>query len=162
MDANYKIASYDKTPIHGVKITPLRRIADERGAIFHMLKEGDPHFQRFGEIYFSMIHPQVIKAWHIHHEMTLNYSCISGKIKLVLFDEREDSPTKGLLHEICLGRDNYSLVTIPPKVWNGFKGLGDSDSIVANCATLAHRVDEIERLDPFSPRIGYGWETKHG
>jgi dTDP-4-dehydrorhamnose 3,5-epimerase len=92
--------------IDGVQVIPLRRIPDERGTIMHMLKCTDPHFQQFGEIYFSTIFPGVIKGWHKHREMTLNYACIEGRIKLVLYDDREGSPTKGELMEVFLGPDN--------------------------------------------------------
>ena len=60
--------------IDGVLVTPLARIADERGTILHMLRADDPHFIGFGEIYFSTVHPGAIKGWHIHREMTLNYA----------------------------------------------------------------------------------------
>jgi dTDP-4-dehydrorhamnose 3,5-epimerase len=94
--------------------------------------------------------------------MTLNYAVPFGKIKMVLYDDRENSATKGQLQEIFLGPDNYCLVTVPPRVWNGFKGIGTVTSIVANCATVAHRADEIGRMDPFDPSIPYNWEIKHG
>ena len=94
--------------IEGVKVIPLRRIPDERGTIFHMLKKTDPHFVEFGEIYFSKIYQDAIKAWHIHEIMTLNYTCIQGMIKLVIFDDRESSPTKGNLMEIFMGDDNFT------------------------------------------------------
>lgn len=148
--------------IDGVIVTPLRRIPDERGCIMHMLRADAPHFSRFGEIYFSAIYPGAIKAWHIHKEMTLNYAVIVGTIKLVLFDDRATSPTRGSLMELFTGEDNYSLVTVPPLVWNGFKGCGPRMSIVANCATHPHHPDEIEREDPFSSRIPYDWRLKHG
>ncbi|MFO0972251.1 MAG: dTDP-4-dehydrorhamnose 3,5-epimerase, partial [Phycisphaerae bacterium] len=88
--------------IDGVRIVPLRRIPDERGTIYHMLRCDDPHFQRFGEIYFSSIHPGAIKGWHRHAEMTLNYAVVVGRIKLVLFDDRAGSPTRRGLQEIFL------------------------------------------------------------
>jgi dTDP-4-dehydrorhamnose 3,5-epimerase len=148
--------------IDGVSIKPLRRIPDERGAIFHMLREDDEVFERFGEIYFSLVYPGVIKGWHIHSKMTLNYAVPVGMIKLVLYDDREDSPTKGVLQELHLGHLNYALVTIPVNVWNGFKGIGSEPALVANCATLAHQPDEISRLDPFTDEIPYDWDLKHG
>jgi dTDP-4-dehydrorhamnose 3,5-epimerase len=74
--------------IHDVVVVPLRRIPDERGTIMHMLRATDPHFIRFGEIYFTTVYPGVVKGWHKHREMTLNYACVSGRIKLVLFDAR--------------------------------------------------------------------------
>ncbi len=94
--------------------------------------------------------------------MTLNYAVPHGQVKLVLFDEREGSPTRGELVELFVGAGNYVLVRIPPMVWNGVKGLGAAASLVANCASHPHRPDEIDRLDPFSDRIPYDWSLRHG
>ena len=147
--------------IKGVVIKSLKKIPDERGTIMHMLRADDPEFEGFGEIYFSTIYPGVIKGWHIHKEMILNYSVVEGMIKLVLYDERDNSPTRGEIQEIFLGQDNYALVKIPPMIWNGFKGIGTTRAIVANLASIPHRSDEIERMDPFSPHIPYTWELHH-
>jgi len=147
--------------IKDVLIKPLAQIVDERGKIMHMLRANEPHFEKFGEIYFSVVYPGVIKGWHFHREMTLNYAVISGMIKLVLYDPREDSSTKGEVQELFIGEDNYVLVKIPPRVYNGFKGIGVKPAIVANCATMPHRDDEMERLDPFTSNIPYDWGVKH-
>ncbi|MDP2782483.1 dTDP-4-dehydrorhamnose 3,5-epimerase family protein [Devosia sp.] len=147
--------------IAGVKITPLRQFLDERGKVMHMLKVGDAAFQQFGEIYFSCVYPGAIKGWHIHKEMTLNYAVPHGHIKFVLYDERPASTTRGEIQEIFMGPDNHCLVTVPPLVWNGFKGIGDETAVVANCATIPHSPDEIERRDPFDPSIPYDWALKH-
>jgi dTDP-4-dehydrorhamnose 3,5-epimerase len=146
--------------IQDVTITPLRQIPDDRGKIMHMLRCDDPYFEQFGEIYFSTIYPGVVKGWHYHHKMALNYVCISGTIRLVLYDNRENSPTKGNLDEIYLGESNYLLVHVPPQIWNGFMGVGLTTSIVANCATLPHDPTEIERLDPHHSFIPYDWAVK--
>jgi dTDP-4-dehydrorhamnose 3,5-epimerase len=145
-----------------VSITPLRRIPDERGAIFHMLRADDPEFERFGEIYFSLVYPHVIKAWHLHRRMTLNYAVPVGMVKLVLCDARPASPSEGVVQELFVGEQNYVRVTIPPGVWNGFKGIGTTPALIANCATVAHDPEEIERLDPFSDTIPYHWDLRHG
>ena len=143
--------------IEGVRILPRTRIPDERGTVFHMLKATDLEFLGFGEIYFSTVYPGVVKGWHRHAEMTLNYVCIHGRIKLVLYDDREDSPTRGVVMERFLGPDDYSLVQIPPGVWNGFKGMGPKASIVANCSTHPHDPTKSTRLDPFDNDIPYDW-----
>jgi dTDP-4-dehydrorhamnose 3,5-epimerase len=148
------------TTIKDVQVIPLRRIPDERGTIFHMLKRTDPHFQEFGEIYFSTIYKGIVKAWHLHHKMTLNYACIYGRIKLVMYDARPDSSTNGVIQEVFLGQDNHSLVIIPPNVWNGFKGMSTDYAIVANCATHPHDPTFSERLDPFDNDIPYSWEVR--
>lgn len=147
--------------ISGVVVTPLRQIIDERGKVMHMLRGDSPNFSGFGEIYFSTVFPGVVKAWHLHHRMILNYAVPHGNIKFVLYDDRADSPTKGQLQEIFLGPDNYCLVTVPPMIWNGFKGIGSDAAIIANCASIAHDPTEIERKDPFDPMIPYDWAIKH-
>lgn len=146
--------------IDGVLIHSLMQIPDERGKIMHMLRCDDPHFEKFGEIYFSVIYPGVIKGWHLHKEMVLNYAVVFGLIKLVLYDDRTASSTNGQLQELFVGEGNYVLVRVPPGVWNGFKGIGISPAIVANCATLPHDPDEIMRMDPFDNHIPYDWELK--
>lgn len=147
--------------IEGVRVVPLRRIPDERGTILHMLRATDPHFVQFGEIYFSTIYQGVIKGWHKHGEMTLNYACVFGRIKLVLYDERPGSPTAGNLMEMFLGPDLHSLVIIPPEVWNGFKGMSEPYAIVANCSTHPHQPALSTRLDPFNNHIPYNWDVRH-
>jgi len=148
--------------IEGVEIFPLRRISDERGTVMHMLREDDPHFRHFGEIYFSVIYPGIIKGWHLHQRMTINYAVVDGNIKLVLFDQRVGSPTNGQLQEIVFGQINYQLVRVPPGVVNGFTAVGGLRAVVANCADIPHDPSEITRIDPFTPTIPYDWKPRHG
>lgn len=157
-----KVFGVKGNPIDGVAVKKLNKIPDERGTIFHMLRADDDFFESFGEIYFATVYPGVIKGWHIHKFMTLNYAVICGMIKLVLYDERDESLTKGNLLEIFMGEENYLLVKIPPMVWNGTKGIGLKTGIIANCATLPHDPTEIMRKDPMSKDIPYDWRLKHG
>lgn len=148
--------------IEGVVLNDLKIIKDPRGSVCHMLKATDPHFLGFGEIYFSMINPGVVKAWHLHKRMWLNYACISGIVRVVLCDFRPDSKTFGKFDQVILtdplGQD-YKLLTIPPNVWNGFRVpvSGKEVAIVANCATLPHHPDEIVRCHPELFPIHFNW-----
>ncbi len=144
--------------IDGLKITPLKQIKDERGKIMHMLRSDSKIFEKFGEIYFSTVNPGFIKAWHLHKEATLNYVCIKGKVKLVLYDDRKKSSTNGKFQELILSPDDYFLTTIPPLVWNGFKSLDKSESIIANCISLPHNEKEMVRKDPKDSYFKYNWE----
>jgi dTDP-4-dehydrorhamnose 3,5-epimerase len=148
--------------IQGVSVRPLARIPDERGMIMKMLSSADEAFEEFGEIYFSAVYPGVVKGWHLHKEMTLNYAVPVGMIKLVLYDDRDGSPTKGEIQEVFTGEQSYQLVTVPPGVINGFKGIGRKTAIVANLATIPHRPDEIVRIDPYENDIPYDWARKDG
>lgn len=147
--------------IDGVILTPLKQIFDERGKVMHMLSVNSPTFSQFGEIYFSCTYPGVVKAWHLHTEMTLNYAVISGEIKFVLFDDREKSPTRGQLQEIFISPENYLLVSVPPLVWNGFKSIGPTTAIVANCSDIPHDDREIVRRAPNDDSIPYSWALEH-
>lgn len=143
--------------IEGVKIVPLRQIGDDRGKVMHMLRCDSSLFERFGEVYFSIVNPGAVKAWKLHKEMTLNYAVPIGNIKLVLYDDRSGSRTRNEIQEINMGEDNYCLVKIPPMIWNGFQGLGLNKSIIANCATLPHDPAETERRDLSDDRVPYKW-----
>jgi dTDP-4-dehydrorhamnose 3,5-epimerase len=125
-----------------------------------MLRETDPHFSRFGEVYFTTIYREIVKGWHLHQDMTLNYACPYGRVKLVLFDDREDSPTRGSLMETFLGTDAHLLAVIPPGIWNGMKGMTEPFAVVANCATHAHDPSRTSRLDPLDNPIPYDWEPR--
>ncbi len=143
--------------IQDVKISPLKILSDSRGSVMHMMRNDSKIFESFGEIYFSTIYKDSIKAWHLHKESTLNYACIKGAVKLVLFDERSESSTKGKYQEINLSPESYFLVTIPPNIWNGFKGIYEPESIIANCLSLPHNEKEMVRKDHSDQKFKYKW-----
>ena len=144
--------------IEGIKVYPLKQIHDERGKVMHMMRNDSPMFEKFGEIYFSITYPDVVKAWHLHKKMTLNYAVISGALKFVFYDDRKSSSTFGEINEIFISPDNYSLITVPPNIWNGFKAVGPEISVLANCSTIPHDPDEIIRK-PFNyNNIPYDWD----
>lgn len=122
--------------IDGVTITPLQQFLDYRGKAMKFAYSTAAN----NEAYFSVVHPGMVKAWHYHKEMDLNYVCVYGKIQLVLIDGINNKTM-----EIYLSPDDYKLVHIPAGIFNGFKGLGTTDSIVANLASIPHRDDEIVR-----------------
>lgn len=144
--------------IKDVNIISLKKIPDERGCIIHMIREDAPHFERFGEIYFSIAYPGVIKGWHEHTKQTQNYAVISGMIKLVLYDNRPSSNTYMNIQELFIGDDNYCLVKIPTGIINGYKCIGQERCIVANCSTLPHESGEMLRYDPFGDKVPYSWD----
>jgi len=143
--------------IDGVKITRLNKIEDERGSVLPMLRSDSKAFQSFGEIYFSTIFAKAIKAWHLHKKAILNYACIKGEVKLVLFDDRKNSNSFGVYAEYILTPKDYFLITIPPFIWNGFIGLDKNESIVANCINLPHDENEMVRRKHDDKYFKYDW-----
>ena len=149
-----------KKNINGIKIIKKKVISDHRGKIMHMMRSDDKHFKRFGEIYFSQVFPNKIKAWHLHKKMTLNYVAAFGKIKLVLYDDRKNSKTFGKIQEIFLSNQNHLLVSIPPNIWNGFTSADGNLAVLANCSNIPHDKEEISRLNFDDPKFPYKWNKK--
>ena len=144
--------------IHGVQITLLNQIGDERGSVMHMMRSSSPYFSEIKEVYFSEINPGVIKAWKQHTLMTQNIAVPIGRIRLVLFDNRNNSPSTGTIEELIVGRpDQYYLVHIPPLLWYGFQGISDQPSLVANCTDLIHDPSEVSICDLHEGTIPYNW-----
>ncbi len=145
--------------IDGLVITPLEQIRDERGAVLHMLRRDAPHFAGFGEVYFSVVNPGVVKGWRRHREMVMSLCVPKGRVKLVLADQREGSVTAGEIQEIVLGEapPDYRLVSVPAMVWSGFQCIGEEPAMIANCASIPHAPDEVERLPLESDAIRYVW-----
>lgn len=145
--------------IDGVTLIPLRQIEDARGAVLHMLRSDAADFTGFGECYFSETRPGAVKAWKLHRRQTQNLAVPAGRIRLVIYDDRAGSSTRGRLAELELGRpDRYVRVRIPPGLWYGFTALGTVPALLANCADLPHDPNECEVRDSATADIPYVWE----
>lgn len=147
--------------IEGVIIQKLKQIVDERGKVMHMLRSDSPLFIQFGEIYFSVVNPGVVKAWKKHLKMTQHFAVPVGKIRLVLYDDRENSPTFRKIEVFENGDGNYCLVKIPPLVWYGFKGISSIPSLIANYTDIPHHPNEVERIEPLDSQIPYNWSLEN-
>lgn len=147
--------------IEGVTLTLLREIRDDRGAVLHMLRCDSPDFTRFGECYFSEVSAGSIKGWKRHRLQTQNLAVPSGRIRLVVFDARSDSKSRGATQVLELGRpDQYMRVTIAPGLWYAFAALGNIPALLANCADLPHDPTESETIPLDSPLIPFRWKEE--
>jgi len=150
--------------IQGVNVKPLKVIADERGYLMEMMRADDPFFQKFGQSYVSVAYPGVVKGWHFHKVQTDHFVIVKGMMKVVLYDQREGSPTKGLINEFFMGEKNPILVTIPPGVVHGMKGIGNEPAMLVNVPTEMYKYNEPDefRMDPHTKDIPYDWDRKDG
>ena len=150
--------------IDGVKIKKLKVVPDERGRLMEILRSDDELFRKFGQVYMTTAYPGVVKAWHYHKKQTDNFTCVAGMIKLVLYDSRDDSPTFKEIQEFFIGRHNPLLIQIPPLVYHGFKGVGDTEAVIVNVPTELYNYDEPDefRLAPHSNEIPYDWTLVDG
>lgn len=145
--------------IEGVTLSELRQIGDDRGTVLHMLRSDAPEFTRFGECYFSEVLPGAIKAWKRHRAQTQNLAVPLGRIRMVIYDDREASATRGQVQTLELGRpDAYLRLRIPPGLWYGFTCVSSTPALLANCADLPHDPGETEARPADDAGIPYHWE----
>jgi dTDP-4-dehydrorhamnose 3,5-epimerase len=145
--------------IDGVRTKKLKVIPDERGRLMEILRSDDELFSKFGQVYITTVYPGVVKAWHYHKKQTDNIAVIKGMAKLVLYDNREDSPTKGETNEFFIGEHNPMLICVPKLVMHGFKGIGNCETIMLNCPTEVYNYktpDEFS-LPADTKEIPYNW-----
>ena len=146
--------------IEGVKVKKLKVIPDNRGQLMEILRVDDGFFQKFGQVYMTTALPGIVKAWHGHSLQTDNFTCISGKMKLALYDARKDSPTYKEVNDFLISLENPILVQIPPLVYHGFKCVGDKEAIVINTVTRPynHKKPDEGRIDAYENDIPYDWK----
>ena len=119
--------------IAGALLQPLKVIPTEGGPVLHMLRPGSPR-------------------------QTQHFAVPSGLLKIVMYDDRPDSETRGVLCELALGRpEHYGLLRIPVNVWYGFTAMGDAPALICNCADIPHDPTEGQRLPADDPSIPYTW-----
>lgn len=145
--------------IEGVEVKRLISHADERGHLTELLRRDDPIFETFGQAYYSVSYPGVIRGWHYHRKQTDYFSCLVGMIKVPLYDMREGSPTYGEINEFFIGEDNRIVLKIPVGVLHGFKNIGVVPCVLVNFPTMPYDpADPDEYRIPWdSPDIPYDW-----
>jgi len=150
--------------IKDVHVKQLKVIPDERGRLMEMLRADDEFYKKFGQVYMTTAYPGVVKAWHYHKKQWDHFVCVRGMMKVVLYDSREDSSTKGEVNEFFLGEHRQILVQIPPLVFHGFKCVSDHEAIIINCPTemYDYKTPDEFRVDPHKNDIPYNWNRKDG
>lgn len=148
--------------IDGVREKKLAVVADERGRLAEILRIDDEIFTKFGQAYFTTAYPGVVKAWHYHKYQTDYFCAVKGMVKLVLYDNRENSPTFKTINEFFIGEHNPRLIVIPPLVYHGFKTISLEEAIMINVPSepFNHERPDEYRLNPDGPEIPYDWARK--
>jgi dTDP-4-dehydrorhamnose 3,5-epimerase len=136
--------------LEDIAVMPLARIATAGGDVMHALKQHDAGFAGFGEAYFSFVTPGAVKAWKRHKRMTMNVVVPVGNVRFTFHLQGDD-----VYRVEDIGVDRYARITVPPGIWFGFQGLGESQNLILNIADISHDPAEVDRL-PIS-EIKYSW-----
>jgi dTDP-4-dehydrorhamnose 3,5-epimerase len=158
VDQTFKNLEVD---IPGVICRPLVAYPDHRGWLAEIFRQDelDPdHFPVMA--YISVTHPGVARGPHAHREQT-DLFCFPGPgdFRVVLWDQRPESPASGRRQEFHLGESCPAILIVPPGVVHAYVNTSDRPGMVFNCANRLYRgpgrreaVDEIRYEDhPDSP-----------
>jgi len=145
--------------IDGVRVKKLKIIPDDRGRLMEILRRDDELFSKFGQVYMTTAKPGVVKAWHFHKKQDDNFTCVSGKMRLALYDARKNSPTHGEVNEFNVSLDEPLLVHIPKLIYHGFKCVSDNEALVINTVTepYNYKTPDEYRVDAYDNDIPYDW-----
>jgi dTDP-4-dehydrorhamnose 3,5-epimerase len=125
-----------------------KRIFNEKGDIFHVMKNFSEGFSGFGEAYFTTIHKGKIKGWKKHREMVLNLVVPIGEVEFVVGDGTN-------FESFIISKENYKRLRVEPNFWMAFRGIGE-DNLILNIASIPHDPNESENRD--LAHFSYNWK----
>jgi dTDP-4-dehydrorhamnose 3,5-epimerase len=150
--------------IQGVKVKRLVKHCDDRGFFAELVRDDEPDLlAKFGQASWSMSYPGVIKAFHYHEKQDDLWFFPSGNAQVVLYDLREDSPTKGETDIYYMGEENPILLLIPKGVAHGYRVLGQQPAVIIYFTTESYQPNSPDerRIAWNDPAIGFDWETRN-
>ena len=151
--------------IAGVEIRPAITHIDDRGTLCEisplaLVATDDPLVY----VYQFTIRPGKAKGWHIHYLHDDRVFLSQGTVKVVLYDPRPDSPTFGMVNEICRSELHRSIMVIPQFVWHAHQNIGSTDALFISMPSRAydHASPDVFRLPLENDVIPYKFEKKLG
>lgn len=149
--------------IEGVITKQLVRHCDDRGFFIEILRDDDGLLTRFGQASMSMSYPGVIKAFHYHERQDDLWFFPVGNAQVVLYDLRDNSPTKGMTNVFYMGENNPLLLVIPKGVAHGYRVLGSRPLIITYFTTESYSpaYPDERRLAWDDTHINFDWTTKN-
>ena len=150
--------------IDGVECRDLQVNADERGHLVEIFRDDWELYDPAPEMsYYSLSYPGIIRAWHKHVEGQIDhFVCPQGRIKVGIYDDRDDSPTKNELNTFVIGEHNQQAIRIPGDCWHGFKVVGDEQAMLINFPTKLYDYDDPDekRIPYNTDKIPLDWEAE--
>ena len=130
---------------NNIKIYKLKKIKSSEGSIIKFINKNSKYFLKFGEVYFSTINHNVEKKWRYHYKMHLNIFVLKGKIKFYFYDKNKK--LKNLPKYLTCSEKDPVCLSIPPKIWFKFKGIGKEENMLVNFSNIVHSDDEYKLIN---------------
>jgi len=135
-------------PIEGVVFRPVRPVPHEDGHVTEVARASWGELAHpVVQVHLTTTFPGRIRAWGLHQASTDRLFVVSGLVKIVVYDGRNDSPTLGRVNEFTVSEKNPGLLIIPPNLYHGWKNIGTWEAIIINMSTSMYTYDAPDALD---------------
>jgi dTDP-4-dehydrorhamnose 3,5-epimerase len=154
-----------QTLIEGVRIRLAVTHPDDRGDLCELYStawEFDDEPMVYS--YFASVRPGKTKGWVKHLLQTDRLFMALGSFRVVLYDDRPDSPTYQKINVLHFSDRKRGLLRIPPGVFHAVQNVGHEDAHFVNTPTRAynHQQPDKYRLPLDTPLIPFSFEPKLG
>ena len=149
--------------IQDVIVKKLVTHSDDRGYFREVVREDDNLLRHFGQSSITKTYPGVIKAFHWHHNQDDLWYVVDGMARVVLYDRRPGSPTRGVTQVVYAGEDNPVVILIPIGVAHGYQVLGNKPVVLFYHVTKTYdpKQPDEQRIPFDDPQIGFDWSIQN-
>lgn len=147
--------------IAGVVVREVLHVPGERGTLTELFRGEWDEAGPVAQVFHIELRPGAISAWHCHARAVDRLFAVSGCLKIVLFDGRDGSATRGRVNEFTVGAARPTLIVVPSEVWHGVRNLDGTPSSIVNMPTHAYDYDAPDhyRLPWDTAEIPYDWSA---
>ena|SRR5258708_5784912 len=125
--------------IDGVKIRSASTLADERATLCEIFNPAwEFHPAPLAYVYQFTIRPGKIKGWRSHRLHNDRIFISRGQVKVVLYDDRPNSPTYRKINEIYRTEYDRTLMIIPAFVFHVHQNIGSEDALFISMPSKAY------------------------
>jgi len=146
--------------IEGVAIREVLNVPKSNGYLTEIFRRDWPEAHgEVDQIFQVVLEPGAISAWHAHSETIDRLFVCHGLMRIVLYDARPDSPTRGAINELRFGTIRPALIHVPPRVWHGVQNVSQGPAILINAVDRAYDYEDPDhwRAPVDSPAIPFNF-----
>jgi dTDP-4-dehydrorhamnose 3,5-epimerase len=149
--------------IEGVLMHKMRNVMKDNGYLTEIFREEWEEGAEIKHIFQETLNPGEITAWHCHQNTTDRLFASLGSLKIVLYDARKESSTRGLLNVFRVGTAHPHLIVVPPGIWHGVMNIGPEISLIVNITDKVYEYESPDhwRLDEDTDQIPYSFRKSH-
>lgn len=154
-------ADWKRTPfriIDGVSVREIANVLKLDGHLVEVFRRSwFPDAAPIDQVFQVTLNPGAISAWHAHESTTDHLFISAGTVRVVLFDNREDSPTRGEINEFRFGAIRPAVIVVPPRIWHGLQCVSTSAATILNLVDKAYDYEDPDhwRVPPDSAAIPF-------